>query len=163
MADTLTTRQRRFVREYLATDGNAAEAARRAGYSPNSARTIAYRLLRDPDIQSALAQHFVDEEKEVSEALRDTILRLRQIISLEGRGSDKKFMQAARLLLEYTRLAAGVLGLNVKREKAQEAVSETATVEDLIEQHRREIEQLERLRRGRSEVNASEVGEGVLQ
>lgn len=40
----LTPKQARFVQEYL-QDRNGAQAAIRAGYSPNGARETAYRLL----------------------------------------------------------------------------------------------------------------------
>jgi hypothetical protein len=50
----LTTKQRRFVEEYL-IDGNATGAAIRAGYSPKTARAIGSENLRKPDIAAAVA------------------------------------------------------------------------------------------------------------
>jgi phage terminase small subunit len=50
----LTQRQRRFVAEYP-IDLNATRAAIRAGYSPKSARVVAYRNLRKPAVRKAIA------------------------------------------------------------------------------------------------------------
>lgn len=50
----LTAQQLRFVQE-VRRDGQATPAARRAGYSPRSARWAAHRLMRDPRIQALLA------------------------------------------------------------------------------------------------------------
>lgn len=51
--EQLTPRQAQFVREYV-TSGNAAEAARRAGYSERTAKVIACELLTKPDLQEAV-------------------------------------------------------------------------------------------------------------
>lgn len=51
----LTPKRRRFVEEYL-VDLNATQAARRAGYSPRSARSHGPRLLRDPAVAAAIAE-----------------------------------------------------------------------------------------------------------
>lgn len=45
-----TWRQHRFILEYMLTC-NAAEAARRAGYSVRSAKECGYRLLHDAKVQ----------------------------------------------------------------------------------------------------------------
>ena len=53
--DGLTTQQRRFVAEYL-KDGNATQAAIRAGYSKKSAEQIGYQLLQKTSVAQAIAQ-----------------------------------------------------------------------------------------------------------
>lgn len=53
-AVVLTPRQQRFVDEFIVS-GNAAEAARRAGYSERTARQIAAENLSKPDIKAAIA------------------------------------------------------------------------------------------------------------
>ncbi|HCR0301616.1 TPA: terminase small subunit [Enterobacter hormaechei] len=53
--DGLTAQQRRFVAEYL-KDGNATQAAIRAGYSKNSAEQIGYQLLQKTSVAQAIAQ-----------------------------------------------------------------------------------------------------------
>ena len=49
----LTPRQRRFCEEYL-VDLNASAAARRAGYSADTARQIGAENLTKPDIQTEI-------------------------------------------------------------------------------------------------------------
>jgi len=53
--DGLTTQQRRFVAEYQ-KDGNATQAAIRAGYSKKSAEQIGYQLLQKTTVAHAVAQ-----------------------------------------------------------------------------------------------------------
>ena len=50
---SLTTRQARFVEEYL-VDGNGTQAAIRAGYSASGAYTEASRLLRNAEVAKAI-------------------------------------------------------------------------------------------------------------
>jgi phage terminase small subunit len=47
----LNTRQQRFVDAY---EGDATEAARKAGYSPKSARVNGPRLLKQPEVKAAI-------------------------------------------------------------------------------------------------------------
>ncbi|MBV5336638.1 MAG: terminase small subunit [Deltaproteobacteria bacterium] len=49
----MTPRQQQFVVEY-AICGNAADAARRAGYSANGANVTGAQLLANPSIKSAI-------------------------------------------------------------------------------------------------------------
>jgi hypothetical protein len=46
----------RFSLEYIVAMGNGAKAARRAGYSPKSARFIASRLIRNPVIRAMMRE-----------------------------------------------------------------------------------------------------------
>ncbi|MEP8670757.1 terminase small subunit [Enterobacter hormaechei] len=55
MDDGLTAQQRLFVAEYL-KDGNATQAAIRAGYSKKSAEQIGYQLLQKTSVAQAIAQ-----------------------------------------------------------------------------------------------------------
>ena len=52
-ARLLTTRQTRFIEEYL-VDGNGTQAAIRAGYAASGAYTEASRLLRNAEVASAI-------------------------------------------------------------------------------------------------------------
>lgn len=113
---SLTPRQKRFVKEVLQDPSSFKEAAIRAGYSPASAHVAATRLLRHPAVRSELAKHFVDAEGEVSQALMSTLLRLRGMVE---KGTDGKFLRAAKLLLEYSKLASGILGLEFKIREQQ--------------------------------------------
>jgi hypothetical protein len=51
----LTRKQQQFVLHYLASHGNASEAARQAGYAPAAAPEQGYENLRKPRIRQALA------------------------------------------------------------------------------------------------------------
>lgn len=77
----LTTKQKRFVDEYVVTRCGA-ESARRAGYPARSARQVAAENLTKPDIKVALAA----KEAELARKLeidRDTIIaEIRQAISV---------------------------------------------------------------------------------
>jgi hypothetical protein len=53
VGSSLTTRQARFVEEYL-VDGNGTQAAIRAGYSASGAYTEASRLLRNAEVARAI-------------------------------------------------------------------------------------------------------------
>ena len=54
MTEKLTTRQTKFVDEYILC-GNGSEAARRAGYSEHTARQMATENLSKPSIKATLA------------------------------------------------------------------------------------------------------------
>lgn len=59
----LNERQREWVSAYYATGGNAAEAARRAGYSDASggAAVMGCRMRQNPKIQKAMAEYIQGE------------------------------------------------------------------------------------------------------
>lgn len=67
MAD-LTNKQRAFVEHYLAT-WNAAEAARRAGYSAKSARSVGPETLSKPVIQAAIEARIAELKMGADEVL----------------------------------------------------------------------------------------------
>jgi len=70
---TLLPKHERFVQEYL-LDLNATKAARRAGYSPGSARSQGQRLLTYADIQAAIREAL--ERREVRAEVRaDRVLK----------------------------------------------------------------------------------------
>jgi hypothetical protein len=102
----LTNRQRVFIAEYLKC-WNAAEAARRAGYSDESARYIGAENLTKPNIKTAIEERMQALAMEADEAL----YRLSDI----ARGTLADFMdpETGQLDLAQAR-EAGKLGL-VKR------------------------------------------------
>jgi phage terminase small subunit len=53
MAET-TQQQKEYAVQFVLTGGNGAEAARRAGFAPDTAAQAAYRLSRLPHVQSAI-------------------------------------------------------------------------------------------------------------
>lgn len=68
----LTLQRRRFVEEYL-VDFNGAAAARRAGYSPASARSQASELLTIPNVRQAVAEGMT-AARDRNELSRDRLL-----------------------------------------------------------------------------------------
>lgn len=57
----LTTKQRRFVAEFLANGGRQRDAALAAGYPPKSADVTASRLVRNPVVQQHLAREMMQQ------------------------------------------------------------------------------------------------------
>lgn len=87
----LTDQQQRFVEEYP-KDFNATQAAIRAGYSPKTAGQQGHRLLKDVEIQQALALH---EE---------------QARQLAEKRSALAVMDRAEVLMELSRVARFNMG-----------------------------------------------------
>ena len=69
----MNQRRRAFCEAYLAS-GNATEAAREAGYSPQSARSQGQRLLTFADVQEYLAAR----NQEISAASTAQVEEIRQ-------------------------------------------------------------------------------------
>jgi len=91
----LTTRQARFVEEYL-VDGNGTQAAIRAGYAPRSAQQAGSLLLRKPRVTEALAvkQALVSAQCEldaewVLDRLREVVERCLQAVPVLDRAGQE--------------------------------------------------------------------------
>lgn len=76
----LKGRRELFCREYL-KDLNGTQAALRAGYSPNDARTYASRLLGEDDIQERIAELNAERVKEFAVEARDVLLELHRMLT----------------------------------------------------------------------------------
>lgn len=91
----LTAQQARFVKEYLA-DGNATQAAIRAGYSERSAHQLGSRLLAHAGVAAALAEQQAAvgerlelEATQVLAELRLVVERCLQAVPvLDGQGRE---------------------------------------------------------------------------
>ena len=81
----MTPRQERFIREYL-VDLCGAAAARRAGYSPKSARYIGCRLLKVPEIQMEVARAMEQQSKD-AQVRREQVLQELKAVAF-GEASD---------------------------------------------------------------------------
>ena len=77
-------RHRRFVLEYLATNLQGAEAARRAGYSPRSARIQASQLLSDPNISRAVEEGYRVVMEEASRRCESAILEWKDVVQRDS-------------------------------------------------------------------------------
>lgn len=82
----LTTKQRRFVEEYVGgANFNATEAARRAGYSEKTAHATGWENLRKPEIAEAVQERL----NELSMTAEETLKRLTDW----GRGDLSPFLR----------------------------------------------------------------------
>ena len=96
----MTARQERFIREYL-VDLCAAAAARRAGYTPKSARSIGCRLLKDPEIRREVAVA-MEQEKEENTLRREQVLQELKAVAFapasDASGAELKVAQKLKAL-----------------------------------------------------------------
>ena len=110
----LTPKQHRFVTEYL-VDLNASQAALRAGYSPRTAPQQGSRLLKNVDVQAAIAtqqsQQLQAVEVRIEDVLRDLkaiahtdLQTLSEQSGIPARWADK--LKALELLMKHLGLAA---------------------------------------------------------
>ena len=84
---TLSPNHARFVEEYLVVL-NAAEAARRAGYSKKSAKEQGFHLLQRPEIQEAI-KAATDERSKRTQVSQDEVVEgLKEEANLTGDGSS---------------------------------------------------------------------------
>lgn len=82
----LTTKQKRFVDEYVGgANGNATQAAKRAGYSEKTARSVGHENLTKPDIQAAITERL----DQLAMPAGEVLARLADI----SRGSLLDFME----------------------------------------------------------------------
>ena len=78
---SLTARQESFVAEY-AVSGNAADAARRAGYSEKGARVTGCQLLAFPNIKSAVTAERQREARRLELRKEDVIAGILSAINM---------------------------------------------------------------------------------
>jgi phage terminase small subunit len=80
----LTTKEQRFVREYR-VDGDAANAARRAGYAKASAKVTGCRLLKKPEVAAAIANH---ESEKANQLIADAAERRELLTGIARSGKN---------------------------------------------------------------------------
>ena len=110
----LTPKQHRFVNEYF-VDLNASQAALRAGYSARTAPQQGSRLLKNVDVQAAIAAKHTQQLATVDVRVEDVLRDLQAIAHTElqtlsaqsgvpARWADK--LKALELLMKHLGLAA---------------------------------------------------------
>ena len=110
----LTPKQHRFVTEYL-VDLSASQAALRAGYSPRTAPQEGSRLLKNVDVQAAIATQQSQQLQAVEVRIEDVLRDLEAIAHTDlqtlstrsgvpARWADK--LKALELLMKHMGLAA---------------------------------------------------------
>jgi len=107
----LTERQERFAQAYVRT-GNAAESARQAGYSEDTAKSIGQENLTKPDIQARIAELKQAQAEDPENVLTvEKVMRdLRQIA--ESGDSESVRVRAYELIAKH--LQAFLPGRRVK-------------------------------------------------
>ena len=90
----LTTKQLRWIDEYL-VDMNGAAAAVRAGYSPKSARSIAYENLTKPDILAVIQARQLAMAKELQITRQGVIQGLLEVVDMGRQQQDPLAMVCA--------------------------------------------------------------------
>lgn len=88
----MTPRQKRFC-EYYIQSGNAAEAARKAGYSPKTADAIGRENLRKPTISAYIHERMGEQDKELV-ADSDEVLRFYSAV-MRGEVKDQFGLEAS--------------------------------------------------------------------
>ena len=110
----LTRKQHRFVAEYL-VDLNASQAALRAGYSPRTAPQQGSRLLKNAQVQAAIAAQQAQQLEAVEVRIEDVLRDLKAIAHTDphvlseqsgvpARWADK--LKALELLMKHLGLVA---------------------------------------------------------
>lgn len=74
----LTPRQARFVEEYL-VDLNATQAAKRAGYSPTSAKQVSVEVMSNPSVSRAVAERVADRNERLEMRQDAVVLELARL------------------------------------------------------------------------------------
>ena len=112
-----TKKQRVFVEEYLQC-WNAAEAARRAGYSERTARIQASKLLTKPNIQEEIQKRISEKAMSADEVL----LRLGDM----ARGDIGEFLSIGGMSFDLSLKQAQELGIThlIKRVKQRTIITQ---------------------------------------
>lgn len=121
MASELTPKQKRFVAEYL-IDLNATAAAKRAGYSEETAKEIGYENLTKPHIQELIASSQAERSARtlvtadyVISTIKETIERCKQaepVMKWDG----ERMVETGEWKFEYNGVLKGTeqLGRHLK-------------------------------------------------
>lgn len=138
--DGLLPKQAKFVAEYL-VDGNATQAAIRAGYSPKTAHVIGLENLRKPVIASLLQQKqtvVAARQDERLAAMELTKERVQREIARIAYFDPRKMFRPDGSPLEVTELdddtAAAIVGLDVLEE--WEGVGENRVLRGYVKKYK---------------------------
>lgn len=143
----MTTKQQRFVEEYL-IDLNATQAAIRAGHSKRRASEIGYQLLQKTTVQQAIEL----AKKERSERTQITVDRVLEELAKIGFANMQDYMKVGQNGDPYVDLS------KVTRDQAA-AISEV-TVEDFMDGRGEDAREVRRVRFKLSDKRAALVDIG---
>ena len=133
MEPKLTERQKRFVDYYIQT-GNAAEAARKAGYSAKNPRNVASEILAKPYIQAAIQTRLAELDSERTADTKEILEYLTAVMRGDAEeevvvnvGTGKGYSQAQKIKAQVSakerikaaELLAKVHGMFVTRQEVE--------------------------------------------
>ena len=99
----LSKRQKAFADAYLTNGGNAAEAARAAGYSPHNIGANAAKTLKNPKIQAYMKQRLQPIERKADLDVDKAIIHLLDIgMGREITTRSSKYDNLKKMMLEDT-------------------------------------------------------------
>lgn len=99
----LTAQQQAFVEHLILSGGNAADAARSAGYAPESAPQAAYRLTRLPHVQAAVR---AEQERVLRGRLASKALGVLEAVMGDENAPAGARVDAAKTILDRAGLPA---------------------------------------------------------
>jgi hypothetical protein len=126
--DKLTPKQKKFVKEYLET-GCGAEAARRAGYAPNRARTTAAETVAKSSVQNAMAE-LLDKAGLTDDAIAKKLQEGAEALETKFFAKDGIVVQKEDVIAWDTRLRYLDTALKLKGKYPAKKISLTALTED---------------------------------
>ena len=95
----LTKKQDAFVKEYLLNGGNGNKAAIKAGYSEDTARTIAAENLTKPNIKAAIELHQTKANQSFIKSKEDKLKILEEVMKACKSSDDEKGMLNANAVI----------------------------------------------------------------
>jgi hypothetical protein len=117
----LSAKYRRFVLEYL-QDCNPTAAARRAGYSPRTAKNTGYRLMQRPEVQEAIAEAQEARARELGDSAEQAARDL--LAWCQGAAEDRDWRGLGKL----AELRCKCLGMLVDRHRVEGADGSAPTI-----------------------------------
>lgn len=157
--ERLTEMQRRFVEIYVANGGCAAAAARRAGYSVQSARRLAHELLNKPHVAAAVHA----ESLAAFVRLAPKALRVLNNVLSEDQPKKDEFLSPSRLANADTKARTAVQVFRDARNLGDKIVSNKPINEMTISELDELINRMEQRRGNMIDVTPTEVEMSELE
>lgn len=139
---TFTLRQRKFIK-FFVESGNAAEAARRAGYSARSAKQIASENLSKPDLQleitDLLGKHGLTDDKLALRITEGVDALETKFFQKDGLVTDEREVIAWSIRHQFVEMVLRLKGLPMKlrlRDLSDEQLIRVASISSGIPENK---------------------------